>query len=63
MLRRISELVTETLDVPDRDVLVALFDFPPHWAMEAGMVLPATEPQAEAKWLADFEAKAVAASR
>ncbi|MEH2246142.1 hypothetical protein [Nostoc sp.] len=37
--------------------IVALFDFPPHWAMEAGMVLPPTEKEAEAAWDAEFYAR------
>jgi hypothetical protein len=40
--------------LPERDVLVALFDFDPSWAMEAGMVTPPTEPAAEAAWNAEF---------
>lgn len=57
MLERINSLVSETLGIPDRDILVALFDSDPHWAMEAGMVLPTTDPADEPRWNTAFEGK------
>ena len=57
MLERINTLVSETIGVPDRNILVALFDFQPHWAMEAGMVLPSVDPDDETRWDAAFYAK------
>ncbi|MGE3286208.1 MAG: tautomerase family protein [Pseudonocardia sp.] len=57
MMTRISTLVCEVTGVSERDVIVALFDFPPHWGMEAGMILPPTEKAAEAAWDAEFYAR------
>ena len=54
MMTRMTDLMCEVAGVSERDVIVGLFDFPPHWAMEAGMVLPPTEKQAEAAWDAEF---------
>jgi hypothetical protein len=54
MLHRISDLSCEVVQIPARDVIVTVFDVPPHWAMEAGMVTPPTEPAAEAAWNRDF---------
>jgi len=57
MMDQMTALMCEVMDVEARDVIVALFDFPPHWGMEAGMVLPPTEKQAEAAWNAEFYAR------
>lgn len=54
MMQRMSALMVEVLGISERDVIVALFDFAPHWGMEAGMVLPPTEHEAEAAWDAEF---------
>jgi phenylpyruvate tautomerase PptA (4-oxalocrotonate tautomerase family) len=54
MMERMSALFCDVTGISERDVLVALFDFAPHWAMEAGMVLPPTEPEAEAAWNGEF---------
>ena len=54
MMERMTALMCEVADVSVRDVIVALFDFAPHWAMEAGMVLPPTQKEAEAAWDAEF---------
>ena len=57
MMTRMTTLMCEVAGVSERDVIVALFDFPPHWAMEAGMVLPPTQQAAEAAWDAEFYAR------
>ncbi|MEH1833408.1 MAG: tautomerase family protein [Nostoc sp.] len=57
MMERMTALMCDVTGVSARDVIVALFDFPPHWAMEAGMVLPPTEKEAEAAWDAEFYAR------
>ena len=57
MMTRMTALMCEVAGVSTRDVIVGLFDFPPHWAMEAGMVIPPTEPEAEAAWDAAFYAQ------
>ena len=57
MMTRMSELMCEVAGVSERDVIVALFDFPPHWGMEAGMVLPPTQKEAETAWDAAFYAR------
>ena len=57
MMQRMSTLFCEVTGVSERDVIVALFDFAPHWGMEAGMVLPPTEPAAEARWDSEFWAR------
>lgn len=54
MLERMTALMCEVAGVSARDVLVGLFDFAPHWGMEAGMVLPPTQPDAEAAWEDEF---------
>lgn len=54
MLARINTLMCEVMGIQARDLLVALFDFPPHWATEGGMILPPTQPEAEAAWEAEF---------
>lgn len=54
MLERMTALMCEIAGVSARDVLVGLFDFAPHWGMEAGMVLPPTQPEAEAAWEDEF---------
>lgn len=55
LLHRISALMRDVIDVPERDVLVCLSDIPPQWAMAAGMVAPVAEPAAEAAWVAEFD--------
>ena len=57
MMERMTALMCEVAGVSERDVIVALFDFPPHWAMEGGMVVPPTEKEAEAAWEAEFRAR------
>ena len=57
MMERMTALMCEVTGVSVRDVIVALFDFAPHWAMEAGMVLPPTQKAAEAAWDAEFYAR------
>ena len=54
MMTRMNDLVCEVMGLSPRNVIVALFDFNPIWAMEAGMVLPVTQKDAEAKWNAEF---------
>ena len=54
MMSRMTDLMCEVAGVSKRDVIVGLFDFPPHWAMEAGMVIPPTQRSAEAAWDAEF---------
>lgn len=54
MMERMTELFCEVTGESARNVIVALFDFAPHWAMEAGMVLPPTEKDAEAAWNSEF---------
>lgn len=54
MLFRINELMCGVMGIQSRDLLVALFDFPPHWATEGGMILPPTQPEPEAAWEAEF---------
>ena len=48
MLHRISNLVCDVMEIPNHDVFVGLFDVPPHWILEAGMIAPTTQPEAEA---------------
>ena len=57
MMERMTALMCEVIGIEARDVIVGLFDFPPHWAMEAGMVIPPTEKAAEAAWDAEFYAR------
>ena len=57
MMTRMSTLMCEVAGVSERDVIVALFDFPPHWGMEAGMILPPAQKEAEAAWDAEFYAR------
>ena len=54
ILRRISDLVCDVMEIPACDVFVGLFDLPPHSIMEAGMIAPPTRPEAEAAWDAEF---------
>ena len=54
MLHRISDLVCDVMEIPALDVFVGLYDVPPHWIMEAGMIAPPTQPEAEAAWDAEF---------
>jgi phenylpyruvate tautomerase PptA (4-oxalocrotonate tautomerase family) len=57
MMTRMTALMCEVTGVSARDVIVAIFDFPPLWGMEAGLVLPLTEKTAEAAWDAEFFAR------
>lgn len=38
MLHRINNLVCEVMQITARDVQIGLFDIPPHWVMESGMI-------------------------
>jgi len=51
LMRRIYDIVTTATDIEPTKLLIAVADFPPHWAMEAGMILPATTPEAEQEWV------------
>ena len=51
LMRRIYDFVTAATGIEPSRLLIAVSDFPPHWAMEAGMILPATTPEAEQQWM------------
>ncbi len=53
LMRRIYGIVTDATDIEPTKLLVAVSDFPPNWAMEAGMILPATTPEAEQEFIAN----------
>lgn len=61
LMRRIYELVSAATGVEPTRLLVAVADFPPHWAMEAGMILPATTPEAEQEFIAKLRPAAAGA--
>ncbi|MDG4668782.1 tautomerase family protein [Mycobacterium sp. 236(2023)] len=52
LMRRIYEIVSTVTGIEPTRLLVAVADFPPNWAMEAGMILPATTPEAEQEFIA-----------
>ena len=54
MFERMNKLFCDVTGVSVRNVIVGLFDFPPHWATEGGMIIPPTNPDAEAAWDAEF---------
>jgi hypothetical protein len=42
-------------DLPPDQIVVAVTDTPPSWLMEAGMVLPETNHEAEAAWMKNLQ--------
>ena len=51
LMRRLYEVIREVTDLPPDQIFVAATDTPAGWLMEAGMVLPETDREAEAAWM------------
>jgi phenylpyruvate tautomerase PptA (4-oxalocrotonate tautomerase family) len=51
LLHELYDVIREVTDLPPDQIVVAVTDTPPSWLMEAGMVLPETNHEAEAAWM------------
>ena len=51
LLHKLYDVIREVTDLPPDQIVVAVTDTPPSWLMEAGMVLPETNHEAEAAWM------------
>ena len=50
-VNRLHDVVREVTDLPPDQIFVAATDTPSSWLMEAGMVLPEPNPEAEEAWM------------
>jgi phenylpyruvate tautomerase PptA (4-oxalocrotonate tautomerase family) len=54
LMDRLYAIIREVTDLPPDQVLVAATDTPSGWLMEAGMILPEPDPEAEAAWMREL---------
>ncbi len=57
LMRRLDALIREVTGLPGDQIVVVATDTPPSWTMEAGIILPDTEPEAEHAWIAEIAQK------
>jgi hypothetical protein len=55
-IKRVFDFHSEPTGAGDMDILIAVIDVPPQWALEGGMIFPELTPEAESAWFAKLEA-------
>lgn len=57
IMSRLHQLIVDTVDVNEDQVVVVVSDTPNGWAMEAGILMPEPTPEAEAAWFRQLQEK------
>ena len=55
LMNRLYAVIREVVDLPPDQIFVAATDTPASWCMEAGLILPDTNHEAEAAWMRELQ--------
>ena len=57
LMKELHAVIRTVTNVPEDQIVVVVSDTPANWVMEAGLVLPETDHEAETAWMKDLQAK------
>jgi phenylpyruvate tautomerase PptA (4-oxalocrotonate tautomerase family) len=57
LMNKLYAVIREVTGLPGDQIVVVATDTPPSWTMEAGIVLPETNREAESAWIAELAQK------